>query len=329
MKELLSLLCSTPMEQIMTQTLQQLGQAVGLGIINIFLLVVMAPLIDGILRKVRARLHSRQGPPLVQPYFDLLKLLGKERLTPNNASVGFGGLVWRVTPALCLGAVITASLFVPIGGVSPLGFSGDIIAFLYLFGLATVAIVLGGFASGNPYAYVGASREIMMMLTAEPVMAIALVALAVRARTMSFEGILAQQWLGPTVSGVVAAIAFLMAISALIGKLPFDVAEAETEIMEGAYIERSGPDLALFKLAGQAKTVIFAVLLVELFLPWPRTNMVVTGLLDVVKVLVVLALIEVGNVANPRLRVEQAMVYFSRVIVFVSVIALGFAIVGK
>jgi len=309
----------------MAQTIE----IIGLAIVNLVVLVGLAPLADGLLRKLRATLHSRKGPPITQPYIDLLKLLGKEDLTPQG-TVGFGAGVWAVAPILGLGAIMVAALFVPLAGAPPLNFAGDVIALLYLLALATVAITLGGFASGNPYAYIGASREVMMLLTAEPVMAIALVAIAVKAHTLTFAGMIASQGaVGFSVSGVIATIAFLLALQANVGKLPFDIPEAETEIMGGPFIERSGPGLALFRLAAQAKTLIFGFLLVTVFLPWPtHLGLPLATLLNFVKVAVVLVLVEIANVANPRLRIDQAMVFYSRIVVFVAVVALVFAALG-
>lgn len=307
-----------------------MAQTIGLGILNLVVLVALAPLVDGLLRKLRARLHSRRGPAITQPYLDLFKLLGKEELIPEG-TVGFGAAVWKLAPIVCLAATMLAALFVPLLGTAPLGGSGDFIGFLYLLALATVAIVLGGFASGNPYAYIGASREVMMLLTAEPVMAIALVALAVKAHTLTFSGIIANQALGLSVSGFIAAIAFLLGLQANVGKLPFDIAEAETEIMEGPFIERSGPGLALFKLAAQAKLLVFTCVFIALFIPWPATPgwPLLASLFNLLKVGIVLVLVEIANVANPRLRIDQSMIFYSRVVVFVAVGALTFAVMGK
>jgi formate hydrogenlyase subunit 4 len=309
-----------------------MAQTIGLAILNLVVFVGLAPLVDGLMRKLRATLHSRQGPPITQPYLDFLKLLGKEDLSPASA-VSFIGLIWRLTPALCLGATMTAVLFVPLlGNFSPLGFSGDVIVFIYLLGLAAAAIVLGGFASGNTYAFIGASREVMTIMTSEPVMAIALVAIALKAKSFLFADLITQQTLAPSVSGAIAAIAFLLAFQAQVGKLPFDIPEAETEIMGGTFIERSGPGLALFKLSFQIKTFLLAFLMVSIFIPWPAGNslpLIVGTILNMVKAGIVLALLEVGQVANPRLRIDQSMVYYTRIVIFVSVVALIFAAIGK
>ncbi len=306
-----------------------MAQTIGLAIVNLVVLIGLAPLADGLLRKLRATLHSRKGPPITQPYTDLLKLLGKEDLTPKGA-VGFGALIWKTAPALCLGATMVAALLVPLVSSPPLDFGGDVIAFLYLLTLAAAAIVLSAFACGNPYAYVGASREVMMVLTVEPVMAVALIAVAIKAHSLTFSELVSHQVLGPSVSGIIAAVAFLLALQANVGKLPFDIVEAETEIMDGPFIERSGPGLALFRLAAHARTLIFGFLLVSVFFPWPSIEGIplLTGLLNLAKVIVALILVEIANVANPRLRIDQSMGYFARIVIFVAIVALVFAVMG-
>ena len=302
-----------------------MGDLIGFALLNLALVVGLAPLAEGVVRRVRAIVHSRKGPPLIQPYLDLAKLLVKEDLAPTAA-----GLVWRMAPALCLGALLMAALFIPLGPPPPLASSGDVIAFIYFIALSGTAIMLGAFASGNPYAYVGASREMMMMLSVEPVMVIALVTAAVKAHSLRFPDLVGSYAAaGPSVSMVVAGIAFLLALQAQVGKLPFDIAEAEQEIMDGPFIERSGPGLALFKLASYVRVLVFGSVLVQVFAPWPRLGLWPADLaLNFAKVGVLVLLIGLVNAVNPRLRIDQSMAYFSRVVVFVAVAGLVFASVG-
>ena len=299
-------------------------QTIGLAALNLAIIVGLAPLAEGVMRRVRAIVHSRKGPPLVQPYYDLAKLLMKEDLAPTR------DLVWRLAPALCLGAVLMSGLLVPLGPPAPLASAGDVIAFIYFVALAGAAVMVGAFASGNPYAYIGASREMMMMFSVEPVMAIALITAAVKAHSLTFPDLVSHQAAaGPSVSMVVAGVAFLLALQAQVGKLPFDIAEAEQEIMEGPFIERSGPGLALFKLASYAKVLIFSSLLVQVFVPVPRFHLWPADLaLNLIGVTVLVLIIGLVNAVNPRLRIDQSMAYFSRVVVFVAVAALVFASIG-
>lgn len=299
-------------------------ETIGLAVLNLVVIAGLAPLAEGVVRKVRAIVHSRKGPPLTQAYLDLAKLFAKEDLAPTT------GLVWRLAPAVCLGATLTAALLAPLGPPPPLSGSGDIIAFLYLMALAAVAIMLGAFASGNPYAYVGASREMMMVLSVEPVMAIALITAAVKAHALTFPGIVDYHAAaGPSVSMVVAGVAFLLALQAQVGKLPFDIAEAEQEIMEGPFIERSGPGLALFKLAAHARMLLYSSVLVQVFVPLPRFGLWVADLaLNLAAVTALVLLIAFVNAVNPRLRIDQSMGYFSRIVVFVALAGLVFASIG-
>jgi formate hydrogenlyase subunit 4 len=293
------------------------------AVINLLIAVALAPLFEGVIRKLKAIVHSRKGPPITQPYLDLLKLLGKEDLRVTTS------LVYRLAPMLALASIMVVALLTPMGLGAPLGFTGDFIVLLYFAAFSAVAIMLSGFASGNPYAYLGAAREMMLLLTVEPVMAVALVVAALKSGSLGLDNLVNWQLAhGPSVSMVVAGIAFLLALQAQAAKLPFDVAEADQEIMGGPFIEQGGPRLALFKLTCWAKQLVFSFLLVQVFVPWPRLGLPAADLaVTAVKVLVVVVLIGLVDVVNPRLRIDQSMNYYARV-VFVSLAALAFAVVG-
>jgi formate hydrogenlyase subunit 4 len=294
-----------------------------LCVLNASIALLLAPLAEGVLRKLKATLQSRVGPPVIQPYIDLLKLLGKEDLRSA------GGLLDATGPVLTLGYVLVLALLVPMGTAPPLGFAGDLIALLYVATASAAWLVLTGFGSGSPYAAVGGSREVMLLLAVEPVMAVALVVGALKAGTLSTGGILAWQGEhGPTISMALAAAAFFLALQAQAGKIPFDIAEADQEIMGGPLVEQSGPRLALFRWALWARQLVLAFVLVELFLPWPRLGVLAADLaLSLLKVLAVLALVGVVDVLNPRLRIDQALGYYLRV-VFGALAGLAFAVIG-
>jgi formate hydrogenlyase subunit 4 len=297
--------------------------AVGVALVNVALALLLAPLLEGIQRKLRAVVHSRTGPPITQPYRDLLKLLGKEDLRAD------AGLVGAVTPALALAATLLLALLVPMGGPAPLGGAGDVIVVIYVATLGAVLLILAAFGSGSPYAFVGGSREMMMLLAVEPVMAVALVVLALKAGTLETAGLLRWQVeQGPAVSTVLVGITLLLALQAQAGKLPFDIAEADQEIMGGPLIEYSGPRLALLRWAMWSRQLVAAFLLVELFAPWPRTGLYPADLaVALVKVAVVLALVALVDVVNPRVKVDQAMRYYLRV-ALTAAAALAFAVIG-
>ena len=296
-----------------------------LGLLNVAAALLLAPLCEGIMRKLRAAIHSRIGPPITQPYWDLLKLLGKEDLRSTMSRV------YAALPTLTLGSALLLATLIPLVGASaPLAFAGDLIVVIYVAAMSGVMIMLVGFASASPYASIGSSREMMMLLSVEPILAVALIVGAFKAKTLALGGIIDWQVQnGPSISMAIAGLALFLAMQAFAGKLPFDIAEADQEIMGGSLVEQSGPRLALLRWAMWVKQLVLAFLLVQVFFPWPHfenilANLVATG----VKVLLVLILITVVDVINPRLRIDQAMGYFMRVGVS-SLAALAFAVIGK
>jgi len=295
-----------------------------LCVLNVASALLLSPLCEGVMRKLRAAIHSRVGPPVTQPYWDILKLLGKEDLRST------GGAVYAALPSLTLGSVLFLATLVPIGSSAPLAFAGDLIVVLYVAAMSSVLIMIAAFASASPYASIGSSREMMMLLSVEPIMAIALAVGAFKAGTLKLGGIANWQVQnGPSISMAIGGVAFFLALQAVVGKLPFDIAEADQEIMGGSLVEQSGPRLALFRWAIWTKQLVLAFLLVEVFFPWPHTGIYAIDLVaTIAKVLVLLTLVAVVDVVNPRLRVDQAMGYFMRVAVS-SLAALAFAVIGK
>lgn len=293
------------------------------AVLNIILVLALAPLFEGVIRKLKAIIQSRKGPPITQPYIDLLKLLGKEDLQPGT------GTIFRMAPVLALGAILVAAALVPIGAAPPLGTAGDMIVWIYVMSLAAVAVMFGAFASRNPFAYAGASREMMMLLSAEPIAILALITAGVKAHSLLMGSAIDWQLAhGPTMSMACAGIAFFLALQANVGRLPFDIAEAESEIVEGPFMEYSGPRLALYKMAFYIRQLIFSLMLVSIFVPWPGVASYPLALvITLAKTLVVFVLIALIDSVSPRLRIDQAMSYMSRV-VFVALAALAFAAIG-
>jgi formate hydrogenlyase subunit 4 len=280
------------------------------------MILVAAPLLDGVLRQVTALLHSRQGPPLLQPWYDLAKLMVKDD------QAGANNFIFAAAPVICLGSVLLAALFIPMGGIVPLGFAGDTLVLIYILTMAPICMCLGGMASGSPFAYVGSNREIMMLMVVEPVLAITLIASAIKGHSLlladSIHRYVAHL---PALSLIVCGIAFFMAVQLEVAKLPFDLAEAEQEIMEGPLVEYSGRKLALFKWSLYGKLVVFLTLFVETFLPWPKLgNLPFDILITLVKVLVAAVLVEIVAQVFPRLKIAQTMRYFAGVV--------GFALAG-
>lgn len=296
-----------------------------LAIVNLLIVMFFGPLFEGVVRKyVRANIaHSRVGPlvGIWQPFLDLFKLLSKEDLEVSGTPV----MLQRLAPVICLGSILAASLLLPITGKAPLDAGGDAIVFLYLTGIGAVAIIIGAMATGSPFAYAGATREMMLFLIVEPVLLIAILAVAVSSRSLRFMDML--MWhltRGPSLGMLIAAIAVLMSLQAHFGKVPFDIPEAEQEIIGGPFIEMSGPKLALFKWAIWCRQFVFASLLVTIFVPWGRVGIpVVDAIITLLKILVVYVLVSLIEVVNPRVRIDQALRFY---LIMVITATIGLAI---
>lgn len=301
-----------------------IGSIIGLGAVNLLLVLTLSPLLEGVMRKLTALLHSRIGPPIHQPYLDILKLLGKEEIVSSES------WLFRWTPIISFAAVIVLGLLSPIAAAPPLGFAGEIIVFVYLISFSGVMVMMSGASSESPYGLVGSAREMMMILTVEPVMAIALITAGVKAKSMMFSEIIEWQLShNLSISMVIVGITLFLAIVAQLAKLPFDIVEADQEIMEGPFVEQTGPKLALFKWGFYAKELIFASIFISVFLPWPHFGIFLVDLIVLlVKVLILLVLVGVVHVVNPRLRIDQSVRFFG-ILIFISFIGLTFALIGS
>jgi len=290
-------------------------------IVNGAIALLLAPMFDGVVRKVRAVIHSRKGPPITQTYTDLLKLLGKEDLRCTASTI------FRFAPAAALAAFLVTALLTPMGA-GP-GLSGDMITWIYFLTLGAASIILMASASGNPFAKAGGAREVMLMLTVEPVAVTALITAAVKSSSLRLGDMVTWNLAhGPSVSMVCAGIAFFVALQANLGRIPFDIAEAEQEIMDGPLIEQSGPNLALMKIALLIRQLAYCFLLVQIFVPWPMVgSWPIAVVISLAKVLVLFVLASVIEAVMPRLRIDQAMNYMGRVL-FVALASLAFAVIG-
>ena len=154
----------------------RVGLTIIIGTIGLALFgIIFGLLYKGVDRKVSAHMQGRIGPPIVQPFRDVRKLFTKENIVPDNAIPW----VFHLAPLIGLIAAISILLYLPIGGFAPLATGyGDLILVLYLLIIPSLALVIGGFASGSPYATVGAQREMVTMIAYEFPLAIIIVTFA-------------------------------------------------------------------------------------------------------------------------------------------------------
>ena len=293
---------------------------------NIAVVLLVAPLAQGILRKITARIQSRQGPPVLQPYFDLLKLLGKEDIESGEYPT-----MQRFTAYVAFAVVLSIGCFVPMGFAVPLRNAGDVILLIYLLTLSGICTLLAGLAAGSTYSLLGISREMMTMITLEPLFLVALVVGAVHAKSFSLDSVLGGSAYATAeipLSGVLMFAVMLLSFQAFVQRVPFDISEAETELMEGPLMEYSGPKLALFKYAQMAKLIIYSALFIALFVPWGSTLLApIAWLLFWAKVFALLLLVTVVAATHARYRIDQAIRLFTGLIC-VSFVALILASYG-
>ena len=250
--------------------------AVGGTIVLAVLAIAFGLILAGIDRRVVARMQARVGPLLLQPVTDVRKLLAKQSIVPANA------IPWlfNAMPIVALASAIAILLYLPFGSVAPvLGEFGDVILVLYLLIIPSLALVVGGFASGSPYATMGAQREMVSMIAYELPLAIAVMAVAWRLMAAGvaepFSMLTLMQtpvWsvVGPL--GILALLILLVMMAWVtpgeLSKIPFDSPEAETELAGGILVEYSGRNLGLFTLSQAVKTVAMSAFGIILLLPW-------------------------------------------------------------
>ncbi len=290
---------------------------------------IIGGLISWVDRKITARVQFREGPPLFQPLYDVVKLLGKETIVPLHGSV----TTFILAPVFALfGAAISAVfILLPVLGLET-GFAGDIIVIVYLLNIPSFTYIMGALASGNPLAAVGASREMKLILSYEMPFLLVLIAIIIKSgMTISLSQIIAYQaangaFIG-SLSGIIGFITVLMCIQAKMGLIPFDMAEGEGEICDGVIIEFSGSILAFFKLTKYMMFFALPALVTGLFFGGLSLSGI-NILWSILKVFVVVLLMTLLRNTNPRVRIEQAMKFFWLWMNLFAVISIVLALLG-
>ena len=294
-----------------------------------FILTAVAGLVASwIVRKVSALVQYRVGPPVMQPFTDVLKLLGKEQLIPEQAN----RFIFSLAPLIAFSSVILLSAMLwKIALHKNTYFVGDVIVMLYLLVMPSLALILGASASASPHASIGSAREIKLLISYELPLLIAFVIVLVKAtdklEQTELLSLAAISRFKPimSISGFLAFLAAILCIQAKLGLTPFDIAEAETELAGGVLIEYSGPLLAIWKLAQAMMLIVLPLFVVELFVGGFGPSIFV-GIIKYVIILVLLILIK--N-TNPRMRIDQAMKFFWYYCSPVLVIAMVLALIGN
>jgi formate hydrogenlyase subunit 4 len=232
------------------------------------LVLLAAPLLLTLARKTKAFWQNRQGPRLLQGYYDVAKLLRKDILLSAHAT-------WLsvVAPSLVLACYLLAATLVPIvAPVAPLGFAGDLFLLVYLFAGARFLMALGGLDPASPFGGLGSSREVTFGALIEPGLVVSFLALASLSGTTALDALAAPVLAGrapPTL--LLALVAFLALAVAELNRVPVDNPATHLELTmvhEAMVLEQSGPNLAFLELGNGVKHAVLLAVVATVFVPW-------------------------------------------------------------
>ncbi len=241
------------------------------------LILLLSPLAQGIIKKIKAMMQGRVGAPLLQPYYDLARLFKKDMVIPRTAS-----WIFHAAPYVVFSSVLAASMLVPVfsagqstgflagGGIGVSG-TGDIIAIIYTLALGRFFLALGGLDAGTAFGGEGSSREMSVAILVEPSMMLAVFTAAVASGSTNLGVIAGSGSVFFSPAHVLALAAFFVAVIAETGRIPVDNPDTHLEltmIHEGMLLEYSGKYLAIMEWAHYMKQMLLFTLAADLFFPY-------------------------------------------------------------
>lgn len=260
-------------------------------------------------RIFHARMQNRQGPPWFQPLADFIKLSAKEDIVPEEAD----RFMFKTMPVIAVASAVTSIIYVPLWSTNAMySFEGDLIIVLYLLTIPTMTFFLAGWYSTSLYAAVGAVRTLTQLFAYEVPLYIVALAPAVLANTWSLSG-MASYYTAHPMRCLFNLPGFLISLVILLGKLekvPFDIPEAETEIVGGVFTEYAGRFLAFFRMAIDIETVAVASVVAAIFLPFGLgLNPIIGFILYILKIALVIAGVSFLRTIFARLRIDQMVMF--------------------
>lgn len=244
---------------------------IAISIIQIIVILALAPLLSGIIKKIKAFFQIRKGASIFQPYFDIVKLLRKDSVVSGNVS-----WIFHAAPVISLAAVLTAGLIVPLFiSNMPFSFAGDLIAVVYLFALARFFTALASLDAGSSFGGMGGSREMFVASMVEPALMLSIFAIALNAGSTNL-GQISQTVSAMGLSAfspyhLLAFVALFIIAIAETGRIPVDNPATHLEltmIHEAMILEYSGKQLAIVELGAMVKQLLVFSLLANIFFPW-------------------------------------------------------------
>lgn len=288
---------------------------IGRALLHLAVVLLVAPLLPGVIAKTKAWFAGRVGPPLWQPYADLLKLARKGAVF-SRTTTG----IFRLGPLVGLAVPLAAVLLIPLGALPPaISFSGDLLLFVYLFALARFFTVAAALDTGSSFEGMGGAREVTFSCLAEPTVLLAFLVLS----RLSGGGLSLEKIFGATLShswqrdgaplGLVLVCLFIVLLAENC-RIPFDDPNTHLEltmIHEVMVLDHSGPDFGLILYGAALKLTVLGALVVRLAVPWSSGNplvdlLVLLGGLLVLAVLI--GVVEAGMARLRLLRVPQVLI---------------------
>ena len=239
--------------------------------LQLIVLLTIAPLISGVIKTLKARVQTRRGPSVLQPYRDIFKLLRKGMVVPETAS-----WIFPATPYIVFGTATLVGLMIPMTTAhAPLSLFGGVLAVVYLLALGRFFLALGGLDTGSSFGGLGSSREMTVSAIAEPAMMLAIFTVALGANSTNLSEMakvaVSQSWRFLAPSQMLAFAALFIVVIAETGRIPVDNPATHLEltmIHEAMVLEYSGPYLALIEWGAAIKQLVLMTLLINTFFPF-------------------------------------------------------------
>ncbi|MFA5389761.1 MAG: NADH-quinone oxidoreductase subunit H [Candidatus Omnitrophota bacterium] len=269
-------------------------------------IIITAPLVSGVIAKIKNNLRMRKGPGIFQPYHNLIKLFYKEEVVSKETS-----WIFRAAPSIILASAILAALLTPVFTAgSSRGYIGDFILIIFIFALGRFFLALAALDAGSAFGGMGSSREMFLSSLAEPAAIISILAVSLNAGTTDLGAI---SGIGAIkLSSIVAGISLLMVALAETSRIPVDNQETHLEltmIHEAMVLEYSGRSLGFIELASHIKQIVFFSLIANVVFPIgiQGGNMAFTIVIYILKILGIGALVGFIEVSMAKMRLFRAV----------------------
>lgn len=276
--------------------------------IHVMSVLLLPLLLRGVINKTKAAFAGRVGPPLLQPFFDVIRLVQKDSVISKTT-----GWAFRAGPVVGLATVLLASLLMPFGRESaPLSFSGDVFLFVYLLALGRFFMAIASLDTGSAFEGMGVTRELMFSALAEPALFFGFLVMASLSRSLSLSEMLGEsfgpQWQTGSASLVLVLVSWFIVLLAENSRIPFDDPNTHLEltmIHEVIVLDHSGPALAMILYGASVKLLLFCALIVQMLSPFDSGFVLVDAGVFVAETLVLAALIGVIESTMARLRMPD------------------------